>query len=199
MPNKSEMSMSKHLVEKPDTLKQNKLREWIKIKFLSNHLRLFPINEKTLDIGCGWGFSRKINPNFYFVDADVDCIEFLKSLGAKAFLADVSAELPFDDGFFDNAFNHDVLEHLDEDECLSLFKKVNRVLKKGGTFMIVVPNYKGYLTPGVGHKRFVTEKEILDAALPTGFKMVRKWHTPFPAWIGDMFSDNKLVCILEKL
>lgn len=191
--------MSKHLVDKPDTIKQSKLKEWIKIRFLSNHLRLFPRNEKTLDIGCGWGFSRKINPEFYFVDADVDCIAYLKSFGAKAYLANVTQELPFDDGFFDNAFNHDVLEHLDEAECFSLFKKVNRVLKKNGLFMVVVPNYKGYMKTGIGHKRFVTEKEISDAALPTGFKIIRTWHTPFPAWIGDMFSDNKLVCILKKI
>jgi cyclopropane fatty-acyl-phospholipid synthase-like methyltransferase len=192
--------MSKHLVEKPDTLKQNNiLKEWLKINFLSNHLRLIPKNEKSLDIGCGWGFSRNINPDFYFVDADVDCIGFLKSIGLKAYLANVSEDLPFEDGFFDNAFSHDVLEHLDEAECLSLFKKVNRVLKKGGTFMVIVPNYKGYLMDGIGHKRFVTEKEILEAALPTGFKFVRKWHTPFPAWLGQIFAHNKLVCILEKL
>lgn len=191
--------MKKHLVKKPDTVKSNKLREWIKIKFFSNHLRFFPINEKTLDIGCGWGFSRKINPDFYFVDADVDCIEYLKSMGCKSFLANVSEELPFEDGFFDNAFSHDVLEHLDEDECLSLFEKVRCVLKKGGTFMIIVPNYKGYLMTGIGHKRYVTEKELAEAALATDFKFVRKWHTPLPVWLGKNFVHNKLVCLFEKL
>jgi SAM-dependent methyltransferase len=105
-------------------------------------------------------------------------------------LADISEELPFEDCFFENAFSQDVLEHLDEIECLSLFKKVNRVLKKGGVFMVIVPNYKGFLINGIGHKRFVAEKEILDVALPTGFKLVKKWHTPFPSWLGKRISHT---------
>jgi len=42
----SEIKMPKHLIDKPDTLKQNKVKEWIKIKFLSNHLRYFPKTKK---------------------------------------------------------------------------------------------------------------------------------------------------------
>lgn len=157
---------------KPATLRASSLRQRLKAGFFSSHLRRFPVTEKTLDIGCGWGFSRLINPNFVCVDADEDCINHLKSQGADAHHADVSKPLPFDDKSFDNAFTHDVLEHLEENEMLALFSDVRRILKTGGHFMNIVPNHKGYIAgidPEVGHKRFVTESEVRSAASTTGF------------------------------
>lgn len=186
------------LIDKPSTLRSGSLRERIKVTFLSSHLKLFDPDEKTLDIGCGWGFSLKINPDFYCVDADADCIRHLQFLGAKASFADVSAKLPFDDGFFDNAFTHDVLEHLEENEMLVLFREARRVLKCGGVFMNVVPNRKGYdagLDPAVGHKRFITATEVCDAAGRTGFEFVKCWNAPLPRPLGDLFVHNKLVTI----
>jgi len=188
------------LNDKPDTLRAGSVRERLKVALFSDHLRIFPDNERTLDIGCGWGFSLKVNPNFYCVDADIACITHLKSIGAKAFMADVSGRLPFDEDFFDNAFTHDVLEHLEEQEMLSLFHDAHRIIKPGGIFMNIVPNRKGYeagLDPAVGHKRFVTEKEVADAALKTGFEFIRSWHTPLPKSIGAAFTHNKLVTLLR--
>lgn len=187
---------------KPPTLPSSKFKQAIKVKFFSNHLRWFPKEERTLDIGCGWGFSFKINPDFYGVDADIRCIEHLKSEGFKVSLADVSKPLPFDDDFFDNAFTHDVLEHLDEDQMCSLFLDTRRIIRKGGHFMNVVPNYKGYIVgvhPEVGHKRFVTEKEVEDAARETGFELISTWYTPLPKLMGSCFADNKLVTVCRAI
>lgn len=190
------------LENKPDTLRTSSLRESIKVHALSNHLRLFPLNEKTLDIGCGWGFSLKINPNFYCVDADKACIAHLQSLGAKAFWADVSSKLPFDDAFFDNAFTHDVLEHLEEPEMLALFSDVRRIIRPGGLFMNIVPNKNGYmagLDPTIGHKRFIRAPEVEAAAKETGFELVKAWHTPLPRILSEFFVHNKLVTICRAV
>ena len=191
---KSHMSLE----NKPDTLRASAIRESIKVYALSNHLRYFPRNEKTLDIGCGWGFSLKINPNFYCVDADKACIAHLQSLGAKAFWADVSSKLPFEDAFFDNAFTHDVLEHLDEAEMLALFSDARRIIRPGGLFMNVVPNYNGYivgLNPTIGHKRYIQASEVDAAAKVTGFELIKTWHTPLPAFLSELFVHNKLVTL----
>lgn len=187
---------------KPATLRTSDLRERIKARLFANHLRWFPRHERTLDIGCGWGFSLRINPDFYCVDADEACIEFLQKQGAKARWSDVSKPLPFEDGFFDNAFTHDVLEHLEEEEMLALFTDVRRILRPGGHFMNIVPNLKGYLVgvrPDVGHKRFVTAREISVAATQTGFELVSTWHTPLPARLGGWFRHNKLVTICRAI
>lgn len=190
------------LDNKPATLRNSSLKERFKVAFLSGHLRHFPQNERTLDIGCGWGFSLKINPGFYCVDADRACIDYLQSCGANAHLADVSSQLPFKDSFFDNAFTHDVLEHLEEDEMLQLFQEARRVIRAGGLFMNIVPNKKGYdagVDPAVGHKRFVTESEVRAAAAKSGFVFERSWATPLPRWFGDLFTHNKLVTVCRAV
>lgn len=187
---------------KPATLRASSFRQKIKANVFSSYLRRFPAAEKTLDIGCGWGFSLLINPNFVCVDADEDCIRHLQSQGADAHHADVSKPLPFDANSFDNAFTHDVLEHLDENEMLALFSDVRRILRAGGSFMNIVPNHKGYIAgidPAVGHKRFVTESEVMAAATATGFKLVESWHTPLPKIAGAWFTHNKLVTICQAV
>lgn len=187
---------------KPPTLKTTSFREKIKIHLLSNHIKRFPKDEKTLDIGCGWGFSLKVNPNFYCVDADEDCIQHLQGLGAKAYLSDVSGRLPFDDGYFHNAFTHDVLEHLEEDSMLNLFAETRRILQKDGLFMNVVPNFKGFqlgLNPEVGHVRFITTSEIELAAAKTGFELVEHWYTPLPSKLSEFFAHNKLVTVCRAI
>ena len=67
------------LQNKPNTIRATSFREALKVRFLSNHLRIFPVQERTLDIGCGYGFSLKINPNFFCVDADKAAIQYLKA------------------------------------------------------------------------------------------------------------------------
>ena len=188
--------------QKPATLRNSTLKERLKVTFLSRHLRQFPRREKTLDIGCGWGFSLRINPDFYCVDADRACIDYLQSRGANAYFADVSSQLPFADSFFDNAFTHDVLEHLEEWEMLQLFIEARRVIHTGGLFMNIVPNRKGYdagLDPAVGHKRFVTEREVRSAAAETGFVFERAWTTPLPRSLSELFMHNKLVTLCRAV
>lgn len=190
------------LDNKPATLRISSFRERVKVMLLAGHLRMFPADERTLDIGCGWGFSLKINPGFYCVDADRACIEYLQSLGAKAYFADVSAQLPFEHGFFDNAFTHDVLEHLEEDEMLQLFREARRIVRTGGLFMNVVPNHKGYvagLDRTIGHKRFVTGHDVKQAARATGFEFERSWNTPLPKPFTELFLHNKLVTVCRAV
>lgn len=190
------------LDSKPATLRNSSMKERFKVMFLSGHLRHFPPQEKTLDIGCGWGFSLRINPDFYCVDADRACIEYLQSCGASAYFADVSSQLPFTASFFDNAFTHDVLEHLEEHEMMQLFKEARRVIRTGGIFMNIVPNKKGYdvgVNPAVGHKRFVTEHEVEITAADTGFVFERCWTTPLSGWLGEVFTHNKLVTVCRAI
>ena len=106
------------IINKPPTLRSSKIKELIRVRLMSNHLWDIPKEELTLDIGCGWGFSLKINPNFYCVDGDKNCIDYLQNKGANAWLVNIVEPLPFDTGYFDNAFTHDVCEHLDENEML---------------------------------------------------------------------------------
>lgn len=83
-----------------------------------------------------------------------------------------------------------------------LFAEARRVLRTGGTFMNIVPNKKGYdagLDPTIGHKRYVTEREIITTAGRTGFVFERAWATPLPRGLGSFFVHNKLVTVCRAV
>ena len=186
------------LKRNPPTIHASQFKTRIRSLFFRMNLKLVKNSSKTIDIGCGWGGSLAVNPYFWLVDGDEKCISYLKSIGANAHLVDIAKKLPFDDGFFDNAFTHDVLEHLEEIEMINVFSEARRVLKKGGLFINVVPNCKGFkmgLRPEVGHKRFVSEKEILTVAQLTGFEMLSYYRSPLKSKMGEYFTHNKLVTI----
>lgn len=143
-----------------------------------------------------------INTGFWLVDADSDCISSLSEVTDRAFLCDLAKPLPFEDGFFENAFTHDVLEHLDEDEMQTLFLEARRVVQIGGTFMNVVPNRRGYMagmTPEVGHKRFVTHAEVQSAANKSNFELVGCFRAPLRTRASELFVHNKLVTICKAV
>ena len=189
-------------IEKPPTDQTSKFREFMRSFLYRWTLRKFRKSKKTVDLGCGWGISWYVNKDFYLVDSDKDCIAFLQNKGASAYLVDLSSELPFSDGFFESAFTHDVLEHLDENEMASLFKEAHRVLRNGGLFMNVVPNRRGYdfgVSEEVGHKRFVTEAEVTIIAEQTGFQFVKAYRSPLKTAGSELFVHNKLVTICRAV
>jgi len=99
-------------------------------------------NKKILEIGCGDGglvqFLKKDNDT-YAVDISKAGVSFLKKIGIKAFLKDMSFEkLPFDDGTFDYVIILEVLEHLKAPQ--SSLEEIQRVLKKGGIMIASTPN-----------------------------------------------------------
>lgn len=188
--------------EKPLTERSSKIREFIRSFLYRWTLRRFRKSDKTVDLGCGWGVSLSVNNKFWLIDADAECISHLKSKGARAFLGNFSEGLPFSDAFFENAFTHDVLEHLDEGEMADLFKETRRILVKNAVFMNIVPNKKGYqfgVIEEVGHKRFVTESEIKQAAEQTGFRFVKSYRTPFKTFGSELLTHNKLVVICRAV
>ena len=186
----------------PPTERAPRWRQVVRAKLFSSHLSTFRHSDRTLDLGCGWGYSLIVNPRFWLVDGDVDCISHLKQVSDRAFLCDVAARLPFDDNFFDNVFSNDVLEHLTKEEMDHVFAEVRRILRKGGLFVNAVPNWRGYqlgVERDVGHKRFVTETEIRDSAQASGFQIERVFKSPFSTAWSERFAHNKFVAICRLI
>lgn len=186
---------------KPPTAKARVINEWIRITFLSPYLHRIPKNEKTLDLGCGWGFSFKINPGFYGIEIDDACVNYCQEQGYKVVRGSLLEPLPFPDEFFDNCFTHDVLEHFKPDETKTIFMNVNKVLKKNKHFINIIPNKKGYdygLSVNTGHQTFVTPEKVRELAEETGFKFLRVYSAPVPGLINPWFTHAKYVTICEK-
>lgn len=102
------------------------------------------IQGKTLDIGYG-SFPSPDAEDFYGVDIqDREPPKGYKEVRS----ADLNTQpIPYENNFFDSVIAADVIEHLMNP--LKVFLEVNRVLKKGGKFVFVVPNphfYKEIIT-----------------------------------------------------
>lgn len=189
-------------VEKPDTIRANQIKEWIRIHLLTPYLWKIPRHEKTLDLACGWGFSFKINPNFFGIEYDPYCYEYLKAQNRNVIRGSLLEPLAYEPNFFDNCFSHDVLEHFELSESEIIIKNVHRILKSGGKMIHIIPNKKGYdfgLKINAGHKHYITPAEVREIAERNGFKYISTKSSPFPEFFHIFFTHNKWVVTFEKV
>ena len=101
---------------------------------------------KVLDAGCGKGFQLLKRYRTLYGDGSslhaMDVISQEPEAGIDYIKQDISERFPFESEFFDLVFCSEVLEHLtDPGACLS---EIKRVLKKGGTAVLSVPNSTGH-------------------------------------------------------
>lgn len=122
--------------------------------------------KKVLDYGCGLGgnYTFIAKKGAYFgVDILETNITYAKNRYTKGrFYLTNGRKLPFRSDYFDEVHAYDVLEHV-EDMGVVLYE-INRVLKKGGKFFVVVPAHvsekkmlklKPSYFEDVGHVRIV--------------------------------------------
>ena len=189
-------------VNKPDTIRSSRVRDFIREHLLSRPLKeTRDYRDSALDIGCGWGNYFRINPEAYGIDADQDCVEYLQQKGYKVIKGDLLARFPFDDGRFRCVIAHDVLEHFEYDEIRLIFHETHRVLEKEGLFLILVPHRRGFdygLRINAGHKHYLQPHEIMDLGR-NRFMLKNEYSYPLPRVLGERFIHNKEVVVLQKL
>jgi ubiquinone/menaquinone biosynthesis C-methylase UbiE len=126
---------------------------------LDSHVRP---GDRILHVGCGWDRSNVVRR--YLVNCDVVGVDRNSQVAERYpgqfWRADVS-RLPFASSTFDLACSEYVLEHLvDPDAC---FAEVSRVLRPGGSFVLLTPNRFSY-------------KAIAAAATPHWFHRIAAAH-----------------------
>lgn len=185
----------------PVTLRPNPVLEWIRTHFLEPTLWRLPKTDRVLDLCCGYGFYFSINPRARAVEGNPECVEALRREGRDVVLCDVLGPLPFAAGEFEWVIAHDVCEHFTYEELEVIFREVHRVLEPRGTFLVIVPNRKGFdygLRAGAGHVLFVAAREV--EGLGRGlFEVVLHYPEPLPRWIGRYFTHNKEVFHLRRV
>ncbi len=185
----------------PVTLRPNPLLKWLRTRFLEPTLRRLPKTHRVLDLGCGYGFYFGINPRARGVDGNPECVRCLRGRGHDVACCDLTGALPFEDGSFDWVVAHDVCEHFHYAELERLFEEVHRILAPEGTFLVFVPNRKGYdwgLRAGAGHVLFVTAREVAQLS-GRNFSVERHYPEPLPRWLGRHFTHNKEVFHLRRV
>ena len=132
--------------------------------------------KRVLDIGCGNGnllnYIAKRNKRDLLFGIDIgkeiiDRANKNKFCNREKFILGDGKKLDFEDGFFDEVYCYEVLEHVENlDEVLS---EIKRVLKKDGKLKITVPleesekiliKYNKNYPNQVGHRRFFSRKKI---------------------------------------
>lgn len=167
-----QVDISPHLIFKKNILAKLKLK-----------------GQNYLDIGCGNGYiSEQFTQKFetYGLDISAVAIEEAEKKGLKCQQINAnSMDLPFTDAFFDNIVCLDVLEHLTSPEDFT--KEIFRVLKKGGSFVVCVPNLMN-----IFNRLFFLKGEFVDV-----MDVAHRNDELFSEHI-KMFSKKKLELLLHR-
>lgn len=115
-------------------------------RYLRRIRHLMPANARILDAGCGWTlpFARQLAgeaQEVVGVDLGIDFVP--PEPNVKAVEGNLEA-LPFPNQSFDLVMSRSVLEHLERPE--KVFQEIGRVLKPGGYFVFLIPNFYDYVS-----------------------------------------------------
>ncbi len=142
-------------------------------------------SENVIDIGCGYGdFINNINAkNRYAIDLNPDAAGYLSD--AIKFYSTKATDLScIADSSIDIAFSSNLLEHLTDDELEKSISEFWRILKPGGLFITMQPNfyyaYREYFDDFT-HKKIFSHESLKDFFQANNFKMLamEKRFLPF--------------------
>ncbi len=148
------------------------LQKRSKLGLLYRQYWLYPklsrcLKGKALDIGCGIGDLLSFRKNTYGVDINEETIAWCRQLdhSVKVMQEDI---LPYEDGSFDSVMMDNVLEHIENPK--NILSEVERVLVKGGIFVVGVPGTLGYSRDS-DHKVFYSRTKLIDTMKDAGFSV----------------------------
>lgn len=177
---------------------------------------------KFLDIGFGAGnlerslFTDNTKLQIYGIDFSHKAVASAKKKFKGNFLVGRSQKLPFKKETFDFVAMLDVLEHISENESKTVLGEINRVLKRGGHFIISVPineNLKKMDRDGTNYNKHLRQytPELLEKELnSSGFHILKKefiyafrknyiLKTAFVKLFSSFKKPNVLVVFSRKL
>lgn len=158
-------------LNKPKTSYPIKLIEWLFKRNGDGLLNgyIFPDYSSVLDLGSGRGeYLSAFCHHGFKVEGFDQCIpeaplttKYLVTLG------NMEKELPYKSNFFDIVFSKSVIEHLYYPE--KVFKEVYRILKEGGAFVVLTPDYNS--TKQVFHEDFTHRSPFTIKSLDQIYKV----------------------------
>jgi len=167
-----------------DLMVDRAMKEWLnyKPKMHWNYFMGLVTGKKILDIGCGTGRDAKYFTengfNVVGIDISEKMISYAKKNAPKAkFYARDMRNMRFKSGSFDGVWCMSSLTLLDENHMIPVLKKINNVLKKGGTLFISMKEGEGIDVYGEGEKKryaFLYPKNTVEQKVRNaGFDIVK--------------------------
>ncbi|MEF3279771.1 MAG: class I SAM-dependent methyltransferase [Elusimicrobiota bacterium] len=143
---------------------------------------------KIIDIGCAGGsllfyLKKKGFENLYGMDNNKSIIGSKNFKNINIVLGD-ALKTEFKNDFFDVVISSDILEHIENDE--KAIEETNRILKKGGIFIVFVPAFKflwSYHDVINEHKRRYTKRDLVNIIEKHGFKILKASYWNFSFFI----------------
>ena len=108
-------------------------------KNLYKNIRVYApaLKGTVLDFGCGAKPYRKLFKNCTsYIGVDINNVGHIHKDENIDYYYD-GKKLPFENNQFDNVFSSEVIEHIDNLD--DIFDEINRVMKKGGYFLVTTP------------------------------------------------------------
>lgn len=172
---------------------------------LANHLRRWmPADGALLDLGAGYADlanAAKCARRVAF-DLRLDLADYTAA-GVEAEVGDVTDLCRFPDASFDTVFASNLLEHLDWPQLERCVDEVVRVLKPGGHFIAVQPNFR--LNPGryfddFTHRTIFTDESLRDFLASRGLEPAHREARFLPRTMKSRLSfGHRLVPLYLRL
>jgi 2-polyprenyl-3-methyl-5-hydroxy-6-metoxy-1,4-benzoquinol methylase len=171
----------------------NEALKWSHSYFILNYFKFLPLDKKVkiLDIGCGYGryllsLLKLGYKNCYGIDISEEQIDYARDVIRINNIekADAMFWLENKELSFDVILAIDVLEHLNSDDLIVLCKKIYGSLKRGGKFIVQVPNGIAPINPiiygDLSHVRAFTAESIKQLFLLAGFSSPFEYYEITP-------------------
>ncbi len=155
-------------------------------KALGGYLqRYIPADAAVLDLGAGYcGFINNIKAREkHALDLSPEVRKHAHP-DVIAHVGDVADLSMLGSGSMDAVFASNLIEHLDDDPLAYTLSEVTRVLRTGGRFIVMQPNfayaYRNYFDDFT-HRRIYTHVSLRDVLMTQGFRIValHKKFTPY--------------------
>ena len=138
--------------------------------------------KKVLNLGSGSGrdavLLRKRGIEVVCLDASGEMVKRTRNLGFKSIKQDFT-KLSFNEGEFGGVWAYTSLIHIKKDKAREVIKRIRRILKPGGLFLMgaIEGGFEGFVErgsmPGVKlFFKYYTRGELNKMVLPLGYKLI---------------------------
>jgi SAM-dependent methyltransferase len=152
-----------------------------------------------LEVGCGIGRNlHHLKGSAVGIDHNEHSVRIARSMGLEAYTPDEFAASPRRaTGAFDALLLSHLVEHMSEEEAVSLVAGYLDLVRPGGRVVFITPQEVGYRSDPT-HVTFVDFEALERIGDALGLETVRAYSFPFPRAAGRLFIYNEFVVIMRR-